>query len=281
MTPFRYGEVTSVARDALLTAFAANNAFIVLPILVEHSKALIDKYGLHSADTDTAADVLVPILFNFPNAGKLLTLLFVPFAAWLAGVPFTSGNYAALFAAGVPSYFAKAQVALPFLMDLFGLPHDLFQLYIPTTILSGKFDSMVTANLLVFALLGAAAMGRFLVLRADGSCARPSGSRWAPLPPSSGWRWCCACRSTRRITATLRLSACTRRGPRRARSCTATGRPSARRLTRPAPRRWHASGRVASCAWDSTPATRRSASGPTARSWASISSCTRSPTSSA
>ena len=166
MTPFRYGEVTSIARDALLTAFAANNAFIVLPILVEHSKALIDKYGLQSADTDTAADVLVPILFNFPNAGKLLTLLFVPFAAWLAGVPFTSGNYAALFAAGVPSYFAKAQVALPFLMDLFGLPHDLFQLYIPTTILSGKFDSMVTAmNLLVFALLGAAAMGGFLVLQ--------------------------------------------------------------------------------------------------------------------
>jgi ABC-type amino acid transport substrate-binding protein len=51
-------------------------------------------------------------------------------------------------------------------MDFFGLPHDLFQLYIPTTIISGKFDSMVTAmNLLVFALLGAAAMGGFLVLQ--------------------------------------------------------------------------------------------------------------------
>jgi len=47
---------------------------------------------------------------------------------------------------------------------VFGLPHDLFQLYIPTTIITGKFDSMVTAmNLLVFALLGAAAMGGFLV----------------------------------------------------------------------------------------------------------------------
>jgi len=67
---------------------------------------------------------------------------------------------------GIPSYFAKAQVALPFLLDVFRLPHDLFQLYIPTTIITGKFDSMVTAmNLLVFALLGAAAMGGFLEIR--------------------------------------------------------------------------------------------------------------------
>ena len=40
-------------------------------------------------------------------------------------------------------------MALPFLMDLVGVPHDLFQLYIPTTIITGKFDSLVTAmNLL-------------------------------------------------------------------------------------------------------------------------------------
>jgi len=73
----------------------------------------------------------VPILFNFPNAGRLLTLLFVPFAAWLAGSAFSAADYSTLFAVGIPSYLAKAQVALPFLMDVFGLPHDLFQLYVP------------------------------------------------------------------------------------------------------------------------------------------------------
>jgi len=165
VTPFSYRDVTGIARDALITAFAANNAFIVLPILVERSKALCVTHGVANAETDAAADVLVPILFNFPNAGRLLTLLFVPFAGWLAGSPLGAVDYVGLFAAGVPSYFAKAQVALPYLMDLFGLPHDLFQLYIPTTILTGKFDSMVAAmNLLVFALLGAAAMGGFLAL---------------------------------------------------------------------------------------------------------------------
>ncbi|MGR8921756.1 MAG: cation:dicarboxylate symporter family transporter [Gammaproteobacteria bacterium] len=163
VTPFRYSEVVSVARDALLTAFVTNNAFIVLPLLVERSKDLMSRHGLLNEDADAAAEVFVPVLFNFPNAGKLLTLLFVPFAAWLSGAPLSAGEFTELFASGIPSYFAKAQVALPFLLDLLGLPHDLLQLYIPTTIVTGKLDAMVTAmNLLVFALLGAGAMGGFL-----------------------------------------------------------------------------------------------------------------------
>jgi len=166
VTPFRYREVAFIARDALLTAFVANSAFIVLPILIERSKKLLEDHGLLDENSDSAAEVLIPVMFNFPNAGKLLTLLFVPFAGWLAGAPLTGGDYGSLMAAGIPSYFAKAQVALPFLLDLFGLPHDLFQLYIPTTIITGKFDSLLTAmNLLVFALLGAGALSGFLVFQ--------------------------------------------------------------------------------------------------------------------
>jgi len=164
VTPFSYREVSGMARDALLTAFVAQSAFIVLPILVHRSKALLKKHRLLNNETGSAADVMIPVFFNFPNAGKLLTLLFIPFAGWLSGAALMAADYPSLFAAGIPSYFAKAQIALPFLLDLFGLPHDLFQLYIPTTIITGKFDSLVTAmNLLVFALLGAGAMGGFLV----------------------------------------------------------------------------------------------------------------------
>jgi len=164
VTPFRYREVSGIARDALLTAFVANSAFIVLPILVERSKALLAKHDLLDENADSAAEVLIPVMFNFPNAGKLLTLLFVPFAAWLSGVTFGPSEYSSLLTVGIPSYFAKAQIALPFLLDVFSLPQDLFQLYIPTTIITGKFDSLVTAmNLLVFALLGAGALGGFLV----------------------------------------------------------------------------------------------------------------------
>ena len=163
LTPLRYREVVGVASDALLTAFVANSVFIVLPILVERMRALLERRQLASANTDATIEVLVPLGFVFPNPGRLLTLLFVPYAAWLAGEPLSSSAFATLFSAGVFAYFAKAQVALPFLMDLVGVPHGYFQLYIPTTILTGKFDSMLSAAALVaFGLLGAAAAGGFL-----------------------------------------------------------------------------------------------------------------------
>jgi len=160
VTPLRYREVLGVAHEAMLTAFVAQSVFIVIPILVERCKALMAARGLQSADGDTAIGVLLPVAFIVPNAGKLLTLLFVPYVAWLGGVPLDAGGFAQLFAAGVPAYFAKSQVALPYLLDMLALPHDWFQLYIPTAIVTGKFDSMASAmSLVATALLGAAAMG--------------------------------------------------------------------------------------------------------------------------
>jgi ABC-type amino acid transport substrate-binding protein len=142
-----------------------NNVFIVLPMLAERSEELARKHQVAGAGAAPIGEVVVPIAFNFPTAGKLLTLLFVPFAAWLAGEHLEAAKYPSLLAAGVVSYFAKAQVALPFLMDLAEVPHDLFQLYVPTTILNGKFDSMVGAmSLFAFSLItGTAMAGRLRV----------------------------------------------------------------------------------------------------------------------
>jgi Na+/H+-dicarboxylate symporter len=167
LTPFRYRDVVGVAKDALLTAFVTNNVFIVLPILVEQGKGLIRRYGLESDDAESYLDVIIPVAFNFPTVGKLLTLLFVPFAAWLSGAPLAPTQYPGFFLAGLVSYFAKAQTALPFLMDLMRVPQDLFQLYIPTTLLNGKLDSLVGAmHLLALGLVGAGAMSGWVTLRA-------------------------------------------------------------------------------------------------------------------
>ncbi len=160
LTPFSWRQVVGLCQEALLTAFIANSAFIVLPMLVENVKTALAAEAMDSTEARSAVDVVVPISFVVPNAGKLLTLLFVPFAAWLAGDPMGADAYLALFGAGIPAYFAKAQVALPFLMDLLGVPHDLFNLYIPSSIITGKFDSMVTVmSLLALALLTASAVG--------------------------------------------------------------------------------------------------------------------------
>lgn len=159
LTPFKYRDVFHYSKEALLTAFFTQNVFIILPMLIEGSKRLFHDYGLDSPDTDSLSEVIVPVTFNFPNAGKLLSLLFVPFAAWLAGTPVEFGSYPNFLLSGLASYFAKAQIALPFLLDLQRLPQDLFQLYIPTGIINGKFDTMVSAmNLLAFSVIGTAAL---------------------------------------------------------------------------------------------------------------------------
>jgi Na+/H+-dicarboxylate symporter len=166
ITPFTYRQVVTVGQEALITAFVASSAFIVLPMVVERVKDMLATRAMASAEARSAVDVVVPISFVIPNAGKLLTLLFVPYAAWLAGDPMSAQGLGTLFAAGVPSYFAKAQVALPFLMDLVGVPHDLFQLYIPSSIITGKFDSMVTVmSLLALSLTTAAAVSGRLQLQ--------------------------------------------------------------------------------------------------------------------
>jgi len=158
-TPFRYRDIFRYSKEALLTAFIAQNVFIILPMLIETSRKLYEDYGLSSQDTDSLSEVIVPVTFNFPNTGKLLSLLFVPFAAWLAGSAMELSAYPQFLFLGLGSYFAKAQVALPFLMDTQRIPQDLFQLYLPTGIINGKFDTMVSAmNLLAFSVVGTAAL---------------------------------------------------------------------------------------------------------------------------
>jgi Na+/H+-dicarboxylate symporter/ABC-type amino acid transport substrate-binding protein len=158
-TPFRYRDIFRYSKEALLTAFIAQNVFIILPMLIEASRKLYEDYRLNSDDTDSLSEVIVPVTFNFPNTGKLLSLLFVPFAAWLAGSAMELSAYPQFLFLGLGSYFAKAQVALPFLMDTQRIPQDLFQLYLPTGIINGKFDTMVSAmNLLAFSVVGTAAL---------------------------------------------------------------------------------------------------------------------------
>ena len=109
-----------------------------------------------SRRTHPRVEVVVPIPFNFPNAGQLLTLLFVPFGAWLVGEPLPPASYPDAVRRGLSQLLRQGagRAAVPD-GPASAFPHDLFQLYIPTTIVTGKFDSLVTAmSLLALALIG-------------------------------------------------------------------------------------------------------------------------------
>lgn len=163
--PFRYKEIVTLTSDCLLTAFASANVFIILPILVDRAQELIKRHNLSNEQTRSTLDILIPLAFIFPNAGRLLPLLFIPYCAWLTGHSLGYSNYAELSFIGFFALFAKAQVALPFLLNFLSIPADNFQLYLPTTIITGRLDSMVSAMLLfTFSLTGAAAMAGQLKL---------------------------------------------------------------------------------------------------------------------
>ncbi len=154
LTPFKYRDIIVFSRSALLTGFIAQNIFIILPMLIENSKEIFKKYQLDSEKNNHVVDVIIPVTFNFPNAGRLLALLFIPFAAWMSGSPLQFLQYPEFLITGIFSLFAKAQIALPFLLDLFHIPHDMFNYYIPSSIINGKFDTMVSVmNLFAFSLI--------------------------------------------------------------------------------------------------------------------------------
>ena len=55
LTPFSYREVLGPTRDALITAFMAADLFIVLPILIQACKELLERHRLVDEDDENAA----------------------------------------------------------------------------------------------------------------------------------------------------------------------------------------------------------------------------------
>jgi len=108
-------------------------------------------------DVDGAIDITLPIGFPFPNLGRLLALIFIPFGAWFVGRPLEALQYPMLAVTGLPSFFAKVTVAVPYLLNQFHLPVDLFHLFLLSGIINGHVSSMVGAmHLFTFTAITAA-----------------------------------------------------------------------------------------------------------------------------
>jgi Na+/H+-dicarboxylate symporter len=160
VTPFSYREIVGPARDALITAFATGSLFIVLPILVARARALLSQRG-GLEEAARQVDVVVPIAFTLAGAGKLLGLVFVLYAGWQSGFPLSAVDYPQLAGTGLFSSFAGSIVSIPFLLDLFQVPADMFQLYlIVDSVIGNRFSalagSMHTFSLALLAGCGAA-----------------------------------------------------------------------------------------------------------------------------
>ena len=158
LTPIPYRRLLGQMRDALITAFVTSDLFIVLPQLTEQSKVLAREYGL-TGERENAPDVIVPASFNFPHTGKLLSLTFIFFAAWFTDVTLRLSQYPQLAVSGLLAFFGSLNVAMPFLLDLFRIPSDTFQLFLATSVVNARFGTLVaTMHTVAVAILGTWAM---------------------------------------------------------------------------------------------------------------------------
>jgi len=162
LTPIRARDVLAESHDSLITAFIAGDLFIVLPGLTHASRTLLDRLDPSDRDAGRLTDVIVPASFNFPHTGKLLSLSFVLFAGWFADAVVPISAYPQLALAGLVTFFGSLNAAVPFLLDLFRIPADTFQLFLATGVINSRVGSLVAAvhTLTVALLVACAVSGR-------------------------------------------------------------------------------------------------------------------------
>ena len=167
LTPIGYRQVLAATRDALITAFFIGDLFIVLPILIENSRKLLEDHVAEAPDAGSLPEIIVPASFNFPHSGKLLSISFILFAGWFANSDLGFSEYPKLALVGLFSFFGSLNIAVPFLLDLFRVPADTFQLFLATGVINSRFGTLVAAvHTVVLGLLGACAVTGTLAVNA-------------------------------------------------------------------------------------------------------------------
>ena len=144
-TPFSYREVLSTAGEAAITALATGTVLVVLPMIIERCKELLAKHDMECEETMSTVDVLVPTAYSFPSTGTLLGLGFILFSAWYVGSPISIDQYPSFVVMGALTAFGSMAVAIPFLLDFFGLPADQFQLYLLGSVVTARVATGLAA----------------------------------------------------------------------------------------------------------------------------------------
>ncbi|MGB1262401.1 MAG: cation:dicarboxylate symporter family transporter [Cognaticolwellia sp.] len=147
ITPFGYRAILKASREAMITAFATGSFFVVIPIIVEKAKQLIASQYPHTANADKVSEVIVPICFSLPVGGKLLSLLFVLFAAWFSGAYISFQDYVNLVVIGVPQLFGTSTLAMNNLLELFNVSSSMFDFFIVAENLAvGRLSALLSVT---------------------------------------------------------------------------------------------------------------------------------------
>lgn len=171
LTPLSFREIVFAYRTPLITAFATANLLIVLPLIIERSKELLQRLDpaldADSPEITAPLNVLIPLSFVFPSMGKLISLAFIPFAAWYNGSTMPLNQYPAFLMTGLASFFGDGTIATRFLLNVLGIPLDMLQLYVTVDQLSAsRFGTLLAGmNTVGLGLLATCAINGWVRLR--------------------------------------------------------------------------------------------------------------------
>ncbi|MBA2116754.1 cation:dicarboxylate symporter family transporter [Bremerella alba] len=160
VTPLGYWDVLRASRDALITAFVIGNSFVVLPMIIDGVKRLQKESGLDGNLNGDKPEYLVPLAYPMPDIGRILALVFIPFAAWFSGTVIAVEDYPPLLGVGFLGAFGKPVVTVPLMLSIAELPSDLINLYLISGVVAARFgDLMKTMHLISFTLLTFCVLG--------------------------------------------------------------------------------------------------------------------------
>ncbi len=149
ITPFKYSDIIQGCRNILITAFASGNIFILIPVMSEACNDIFTKHKLHTENSEKYNEIIIPIAYNFPAMGKLLSFIFLLFAAWFTNTELSLVQQFLLAINGIFSLFANVHISIPFLLNYLHLPSDMYQLYLSGDVLTKRFSSLTAAIFLI------------------------------------------------------------------------------------------------------------------------------------
>lgn len=144
-TELKYRQIMHTCKDAMLTAFATGSVFILLPIISSNLKQLIKDNSKESQRRLVLFDTIVPITFSFPLGGKVILLLFIPFAAWFYGIDLTFWDYPQLIISGILSMFGSSVESIRFLLNHFHIPVDIIDFFTAFNVINARIGALFSA----------------------------------------------------------------------------------------------------------------------------------------
>jgi len=136
----------------------------VIPMLVKGIEEMFAE--LETSHKDEVAyypEFVVPLAYPFPNSGNAAALIFIPFASWYLGQSIELHEQIRLMFIGFFLMFGKVFIAVPFLLDTFHIPLDMFQLFLAAGVISSRLgDVLGSMHQIVFTILTTAAMAKVI-----------------------------------------------------------------------------------------------------------------------